>query len=216
MADDSLAPRARAANVSRRALLGGIAATPLASSIGIAADPMAWARAVSAYAAARNAHEAYLATVLKPAYRRFDAELAGTPRTPLGNQQVANPGAVGNAVHDVERRIAEAGGDRSAILALRATNPGHANARKLFARELSSPRRRGRLMRRHRIFEKEEHGNDLAGEMSQTLLELIAIPSPDREGALLKMRLAYEDILRPEDHDGVVRMIFADIERLWH
>jgi hypothetical protein len=70
-------------------------------------------------------------------------------------------------------------------------------------------------MRRHRVYELEDRGNDLASVKGTALFQVIAIPAPNREGALLKMRLAYEEILRPEDHDGVVRMIFADIERLW-
>jgi hypothetical protein len=216
MAKDSLAPRGRAANVSRRALLGGIAAAPFASPIGIDADPFAWERAVHAHAAALHAYEVYLATVLRPAYRQFDADLARAPQNALEKKELAGLREVDKAVRDAERQIADSGGDRVAVLALRATNSSHANARKLLARELSLRRMRGRLMRRHRIYEKEDRGNDLASGMSQTLLELIAIPSPNREGALLKMRLAYQDILRPQDHDGVVRMIFADVERLWH
>ena len=71
-------------------------------------------------------------------------------------------------------------------------------------------------MRRHRVFELEDRGNDLASVKGDTLSQLIAIPAPDRKAALLKMRLAYEEILRPEDHDSVLQMIFADIERLWY
>lgn len=215
MAEDSLAPRGRAATVSRRALLGGIATAPIAGAMRTVADPLEWDRAVHAYAAAHYAHEAFLATTLRPAYRRFDADLTATQ----GNAHSAGAGAnltdIDMAVREAESRIVNSGGDRAAILAWRATHPDHAAARQRLAYDLLNRRVRRRLMRRHRVFELEERGNDLASVKGEALFQVIGTPAPNPQGALLKMRLAYEEILRPEDHDGVVRMIFADIERLW-
>jgi hypothetical protein len=201
--------------VSRRALLSGIATAPIAGTVRGDIEPLDWDRAVHAYATAHYAHEAFIATTLRPAYRRFDADLAVTQGTAQGVGAGANLGDVDMAVREAERRIIDWGGDRTEILAWRATHPDHAAARKRLAQNLSNRRVRGRLMRRHRVFELEERGNDLASVKGEALFKVIATPAPNREGALLKMRLAYEEILRPEDHDGVVRMIFADIERLW-
>ena len=215
MAEDSLAPRGRAATVSRRALLGGIATAPIASAIQGGFEPLAWDDAVHAYATAHHAHEAFLSTTLRPAYRRFDADLPALRCNDRGDAAAVSLRDVDAAVQEAERRIVDAGGDRAAILALRAVNPDHAAARQRLAHHLSNRRVRGRLMRRHRVFELEERGNDLALARGDALFQVIATPAPNREGALLKMRLAYQEILRPEDHDGVVRKIFADIERLW-
>lgn len=159
MAEDPLASRGRAANVSRRALLTGIAALPAASRVVISTDPSAWQQALDAYVIAHQTHEDYLADVLRPAYRRFDADLAS--RIPLQGT-------------------------------------------------------RKRLMRQHRIFELEERGNDLAANLHDALHQLITVPAIDRDSALTKMRLAYLEILRHEDHDEIVRPIFADVDRLWH
>jgi hypothetical protein len=215
MAEDSLAPRGRAATVSRRALLSGIATAPIAGSVRGGIEPIDWDHAVHAYATAHYAYETFLATTLRPAYRRFDADLAATRGSAQGADAGANLRDAEMAVREAEGRVVDAGGDRAAIVALRATHPGHAAARQRIAHSLLDRRARGHLMRRHRVYELEDRGNDLASVKGTALFQVIAIPAPNREGALLKMRLAYEEILRPEDHDGVVRMIFADIERLW-
>jgi len=215
MAEDSLAPRGRAATVSRRALLGGIATAPIAGAMRSGTEPPGWDHAVHAYATAHYTHEAFLATTLRPAYRRFDTDLAATLGSAQGADACGNLSDVETAVREAERRIVDAGGDRAAIVALRATDPDHSATRQRLAHELSKRRVRKRLMRRHRVYELEDRGNDLASVKGDALFQLIAIPAPDREGALLKMRLAYEEVLQHEDHDGVVRLIFADVERLW-
>jgi hypothetical protein len=159
MAEDSLAPRGRAATLSRRAVLSGIATAPIVGSVRGDIEPFDWDRAVHTYATAHYAHEAFIATTSRPAYRRFDADLAATQGTAHGAG--ANLGDADMAVREAERRIIDAGGDRAAILAWRATHPDHAAARQRLAHNLSNRRVRGRLMRRHRVFELEERGNDL-------------------------------------------------------
>jgi hypothetical protein len=200
-----------AANVSRRALLGGIASAPLASAVPIAPKVSAWERALKTYAAARSRAETFLTTVLRPAYRRHDADLInfGIP----DDAQVVPPG-FRNHVTAAERKIVEAGGGRAEIIRLRSDNPAHAQLRSALASDLRQRRARGKAMRRHKVFELEEQGNDLRAIELDALRDLVAIPAPDRAGLLTKVRLAYEEIYRHEDDDELLRAIFADVERL--
>lgn len=209
-------PRGRTANVTRRALLAGIAAAPIAGAAPKGVGPIAWQRAVQDYAAADHAYDAFMRTVLRPAYRLFDAELARMVGSANRTDDFTDLGDARSQVQQAERRVVDAGGDRAAVVALRAVDPGLAAARKLLAQDLAARRARKHLLRHHRIYELEDRGNTLASARSAALHRLIALPVPDREGVILKMRLAYEEIIRNEDYDCVVGMIFADVERLWH
>jgi hypothetical protein len=212
MAEDPVAPRFRAANVSRRAVLGGIASSPIVGAARIIPNQPAWERALKAYSAAHYRYEAFRATSLRPAYARCKADLAlaGLREfdAPVG------PPYPRDLVTAAERKIVEAGGGRVEILHLRATDPEHARLRSAIASDLRLRRARGRIMDRHAIFELEEEGNDLASDIMEALHELLAIPAMDRAGLLLKVRLGYEDIFCHEDHDGLLGAIFADVERL--
>jgi hypothetical protein len=212
MAKDSLAPRSRAANVSRRALLGGIAITPLTAAVRIIPNSSAWERALKAYSAAHYRYEAFLGMSLQPAYARYKADLAN-----LGLREFDDAPDNGpfprDRITETERQIVEAGGGRTEIVRLRTANPEHAEMRSALAADLRLRRERARLMRRHKVFELEEEGNDLLATKSDALRELLIIPAVDRADLLLKVRLGYEDIFRHEDHDALLGAIFADVER---
>jgi exonuclease VII large subunit len=215
MAKAPLRPRNSAANISRRTLLGGIAGTPLAASIGVVPDPSAWEEALKAYSAAHYAYEAFRATSLQPAYALLNRDLSQSVARALLDRDAAEIREIRITMRQVEQQVRDAGGDRSAIVALRLGNADHGKARKVLAEEICLRRKRGRLMRRHGIFELEEQGNDLLAAKSDALQQLFMTPALDREGALLKLRQAYQEILRHEDHDGIILAIFADVERLW-
>jgi hypothetical protein len=212
MAKDPVAPRFRAANVSRRALLGVLASTPFATAVRVVPNPSAWERALKAYSAAHYRHEAFLATSLRPAYARCKADLA-LAGLRESNSSVGPP-YPRDLITKAERKIVEAGGGRAEIVRLRVTNPEHARLRSILASDLRLRRARGRIMDRHAVFELEEEGNDLIATKTDALRELLAIPAVDRDGLLIKVRLGYEDIFRHEDYDGLLGAIFADVERL--
>jgi len=79
MADDPLASRVSAANVSRRTLLAGATFLPFLPDVATAQSPVAWERAVSAYAVARSRCEAFTAATLQPAYDHFHGGAGETP-----------------------------------------------------------------------------------------------------------------------------------------
>jgi hypothetical protein len=214
MAEDPVTPRIRAANVSRRTLLGGITGTPLAAAVRIIPDPSAWERALKAYSAAHYRHEAFLATSLQPAYARYKADLAL-----LGLREVDDPLELPPYPRDritaAERQVTESGGGRAEILKLRASDPEHSQLRSTLAADLRRRRTRARLLQRHAVFELEEEGNDLRSDMTDALHKLLAIPAVDRAGLLLKVRLGYQEIFRHDDDRGLLGMIFADVQRLY-
>lgn len=215
MAKAPLVPRGRTANVTRRTLLAGFAAAPIAGAAPKGVGPIAWQQAVQYYAAADHAYDAFMSTVLRPAYRRFDAEFTRMVGGANRADDFRDLGNVRSQVQQAERRVVDAGGDRAAVVALRVADPDLAAARKSLAQDLAARRVRRRLLRDHQVFELEDRGNTLASARSAALHRLIAVPAPDRESAILKMRLAYEEIIRPEDCDRIVGMVFADVERLW-
>jgi hypothetical protein len=213
MAEDPVAPRFRAANVSRRALLGGIASTPVAAAVRIAPSTSAWQRALKAYSAAHHRHEEFLATVLRPAYARFNADV-----TRSSAQEDEEPSFAAQRLREkivaAERAITALGGGRAEIVAQRASDPELARLRSMLAHNLRLLRERGRLMEEYDIFELEEQGGDLLVPKMDALRALVAIPATDWAGLLLKVRLSYEEIFRHEDYEGLLGAIFTDVERL--
>lgn len=158
MADDFVAPRASAANISRRALLAGAAGIPIVSVTAVPPASSDWDRAFDAFAATHHRYEAFVADALQPAYDSYNAEL----------DQVPDSRAAGSRKH---------------------------------------------LLSRHGLVELEEQGDDLLSARHDALHRLLLVPAPDREAALLKMRLSYREIFRHDDEGGLIRAIFADIER---
>lgn len=214
MAEDPVASRSHAANLSRRALLTGFASTPLAMAVGIVPNPSAWERALKAYSAARQSHEAFVGAVLQPAYARVAEALTRSPVGELVGAPPVNVSEMREQIDAAERPIFQCGG-RLEILVMRATNPEHAHLRLVLARDLCISRTRARLMHQHNIFALEEQGNDLREVTFDALIDLLRTPALDAAGLLLKVRVSYEEIFRHEDHDALLGAVFADVERLF-
>jgi hypothetical protein len=166
-----------------------------------------------ACSAAHYRYEAFLATALQPACARYKADLAR-----LGLREFddgpAGPPYPRDRITEAERQIVEAGGGRAELVRLRSVDPEHAQLRSALAAELRRGRKRGQLLRRHKVFELEEEGNDLLVVKMDALRELLAIPALDRAGLLLKVRLGYQEMFRHEDDDGLLAAVFGDMERL--
>lgn len=64
------------------------------------------------------------------------------------------------------------------------------------------------------IVHLEEQGDDLCHARHDALRDLIAVPACNPEALRLKFRLAYEEVLRFDDHTGFVCAILADCDRL--
>jgi hypothetical protein len=60
----------------------------------------------------------------------------------------------------------------------------------------------------------EDRGNDLCAERHDALGRMIAAPAGDLDALRLKLRLAYEEVLRFDDCDDWLRSMLADLDRL--
>ena len=213
MAIDPVTPRGRAANVSRRTVLGGTATTPFMSARSIIPNSTAWETAFKAYAAAHYHHAAYYAATLRPAYDRYNADLALSADGPRADGKPVIWSSVRAFIFETERAAYDAGGDRAAVVRARTTNSDLAKARADLAHELRQRRTRGRLNRYHDLLRLEEEENELQSVKLDALRVLIATPAIDRAGLLTKVRTSYEEIFRHEDHEDLLLAIFADVER---
>lgn len=215
MAEDPVAPRDDAANVSRRSLLGGLASSPLAggftSSPGSRAE---WERVVKTFAAAHYRHEAFRAASLAPAYRGFHAGVGAARRITKEEATSSDLGELRQRIGTIEQGIIDAGGDRTDVVRLRKINTVLAQCRAKLADALHHVRQRRRLMRRYNILALEEESNEMLSLKHGALRELLRTPALDKAGLILKVRLGYQEFYCHEDDDGTLRAIFADVERL--
>ncbi len=214
MAIDPVTPRGGAANVSRRELLGAAATTPFLSARSIVPNPTAWEAALKVYAAAHYRHAAYYAGTLRPAYDRYNADMAQSTIPPRPEREPIIWTEIRERIVAFDRAVIDAGGDRAAMVRARIENLALSDARATVAHELRLRRERGRLNRRHHVLELEEVENDLQSVKLDALRDLLATPALDHAGLLTKIRSGYEEIFRHEDDDDLLLAVFADVERL--
>ena len=215
MAENPVPPRGRAANVSRRSLLGSIAASPFAGAIDTTAPlPSEWERVLKIYTAAHYQHEAFVAASLQPAYRRFEAGLHAALISGGSGREPVDLRTLRMHVREVERAVIDAGGGRAEILRTRKADSTYAEARTTLAAELRHQRKRGHLLREQGVRELEEESNDLLSVKYAALRRMLLTPAIDKSSLILKVRIGYQEIFAHEDDDGTIRAIFADVERL--
>lgn len=115
MAEEPVALRGRAANVSRRELLGGMASTPFATAVRAVPSEPVWDRVLRAYSATHYRHEAFVATTLQPAYERFKADLAQSGSREFGARPAISAREARDRIAAIEDPIIEAGGGRAEL-----------------------------------------------------------------------------------------------------
>lgn len=86
----------------------------------------------------------------------------------------------------------------------------HSEYRNMIARDRLAQRARRKALVDHRIFELEEQRNEFAATRCDKLRELILTLCRDTEALRIKIRVAYEELYRFQDAEGLFRAIAAD------